>query len=154
MAECNEVRNTSLTDMGVTESAALNEEPPRGGGSLEDGEIVEPENEGAATRREIVDAIVELRNRMDALEQNMTWMESKQDTKTISKRELESMIKRAIKAGPDYGVGKGFIKNHLIHQLQIPDSQHYVKRMNETLRSLTMRKELIFDSQFQLYRLK
>ena len=129
------------------------------GDTLEDGEIFESEAEKLKVNYdELVEAVKDLRDRMEKLEvlmeRNMDKsLDSFDRSKSIFKAEMESMIMKAIELGPDYGVGRGFIKAYLVHQMKIPDNQHYTKRLNNVLRVMVDDKIVGYDKNYHLYKL-
>ena len=131
---------------------------------LEEGEIAEREiiNENVEIQKspmngkEVEKVIRDLQGRVEFLEMTFAAANARQEgwgkARIITSAEMETMIKSAVCLGPDYGVGRAFIRTHLHREMGVPDSQHYSKRMNQTLRNLVASKELILDEQFQLYR--
>ena len=125
----------------------------------EEGEITENENETKTPvmcREEVVDALKNLERRMEIVELNLAAVDggklASAKGRIITSGEMESMVKKAVSLGPNYGVGRGFIKTHLHRELGVPDSQYYIKRVNQVIRNLVARCELAFDEQFQLYK--
>ena len=125
----------------------------------EEGEI--PDNESGMkepdmTKEEVVDAIKNLDRRMAMIELSLAAANGFQSAWTkariITSAEMESMVKQAVSVGPSYGVGRGFIKTHLNRELGVPDSPHYVKRVNQAIRNLVAKNEMALDEQFQLYK--
>ena len=138
--------------------AEISSESEKEEGEIADSDVVDQNmaiSDPGPSMEGLLEAMKNLERRMDMLELTLAAAEGARGAakgRIITSAEMESMIKNSVCLGPNYGVGKAFIRTHLIRELGVPDSNHYSKRLNQAIKNLLARNELVFDEHFQLYK--